>query len=159
PSCLVCPVQSDCAANAHGIEASLPARGVKADRPVRHGVAFLALREDGAVLLRKRPEAGLLGGMLEVPSTAWLDEAPPSVPALRAAPVATDWWPVLGDISHTFTHFRLELQVYRALVPVDTSLTFWSEPDRCRWVPRRDLHKVALPSVMRKVVAHALKDN
>src|SRR5690606_22234862 len=65
PSCLVCPVQSDCAANAHGLEAVLPARAEKGDRPVRRGVAFLALREDGAVLLRKRPEAGLLGGMLE----------------------------------------------------------------------------------------------
>jgi A/G-specific adenine glycosylase len=159
PSCLVCPVQSDCAANAQGIEASLPARGVKADRPVRHGVAFLALREDGAVLLRKRPEAGLLGGMLEVPSTAWLDDVLPPVEALRAAPVLAEWWPVHGDVSHTFTHFRLELQVYRALVPADTTLTFWSEPDRCRWVARRDLHKVALPSVMRKVITHAIRDH
>ena len=67
PSCLVCPVQQDCAAAAHGIAASLPLRLERTERPQRVGFAFVALREDGHVLLRKRPEAGLLGGMLEVP--------------------------------------------------------------------------------------------
>jgi A/G-specific adenine glycosylase len=72
--------------------------------------------------------------------------------------VRGSWWPVPGSITHTFTHFRLELMVYRAIVSADTSLTFWSEPDRCRGVPRRDLDRAALPSVMRKVIAHALKE-
>ena len=157
-SCLVCPVQSDCAANARGLEASLPMRAERAERPLRLGIAFLALREDGSVLLRRRPEAGLLGGMLEVPSTAWEDLLPPAKEALRAAPLKADWWLVPGTVTHTFTHFRLELMVYRALVPVDATLTFWAEPDRCRWVKRRDLDRVALPSVMRKVVGHGLRE-
>jgi A/G-specific adenine glycosylase len=69
PSCLVCPVQQDCAASARGLAESLPIKAQKLARPSRYGVAFLVQREDGAVLLRQRPEAGLLGGMLEVPST------------------------------------------------------------------------------------------
>ena len=158
PSCLVCPVQSDCAAAAHGLEEQLPMRGVRAERPVRLGYAFVALREDGCVLLRRRPEAGLLGGMLEVPSSAWAELMPPVKEALRAAPVKADWWQVPGTVQHTFTHFRLELVVFRALVESDASLTFWAEPDRCRWVKRRDLGASALPSVMRKVIAHGLKE-
>ena len=82
PSCLVCPVQSDCAAAAHGIAASLPLRLERAERPQRVGIAFVALREDGHVLLRKRAEAGLLGGMLEVPGTEWGDLLPPAKEAL-----------------------------------------------------------------------------
>jgi A/G-specific adenine glycosylase len=158
PSCLVCPVQSDCAASARGIEASLPMRAGRPERPLRLGIAFLALREDGSVLLRRRPEAGLLGGMLEVPSTAWDDLLPPAKEALRAAPLKADWWLVPGTVAHTFTHFRLEMMVYRALVPPEATLTFWAEPERCRWVNRRDLDRVALPSVMRKVVAHGLRE-
>lgn len=131
----------------------------RAERPQRVGFAFVALREDGHVLLRKRPEAGLLGGMLEVPGTAWGDLLPQSKEALRTAPVRADWWAVPGTVVHVFTHFRLEVVVYRALVANDTSLTFWADPDRCQWVPRRDLHAVALPSVMRKIVAHALREN
>lgn len=158
PSCLVCPIQPDCAAAAKGLETVLPAKAVKPDRPVRHGIAFVGLREDGHVLLRKRPDAGLLGGMLEVPSTPWTDEAPSSRGAMRAAPVRASWWEVPGIVVHTFTHFRLEMTVFRAIVPIDADLTFWAEPERCRWVHRRDLDEAALPSIMRKVIAHALTD-
>jgi A/G-specific adenine glycosylase len=157
PSCLVCPVQQDCAAAAQGIAERLPMRLERAERPQRVGFAFVALREDGRVLLRKRPEAGLLGGMLEVPGTAWGDLLPPAGEALRSAPLRAAWWAVPGTVVHVFTHFRLELVVYRALVPADATLTFWAEPERCRWVARRDLHAAALPSVMRKVIAHALQ--
>jgi A/G-specific adenine glycosylase len=158
PSCLVCPLQGHCAAHAEGLAAHLPLKPREANRPLRVGLAFVALREDGTVLLRRRPEAGLLGGMLEVPSTAWSDALPPLDQALRAAPVHGQWWAVPGSVAHTFTHFRLELLVYRAVVPNEVPLTFWADPQRCRWVPRRSLNAQALPSVMRKVVAHGLKE-
>ncbi|MBN9247945.1 MAG: A/G-specific adenine glycosylase [Hyphomicrobium sp.] len=159
PSCLVCPLQQDCAASAQNLAELLPMRGTKTARPSRYGVAFLVQREDGAVLLRQRPEAGLLGGMLEVPSTPWGDAFPPKKEAMRGAPVTTAWLPVPGTVVHVFTHFRLELIVYRALVPIDASFTLWAEQERCRWVHRRDLHAQALPSVMKKVIAHGLADN
>ena len=159
PSCLVCPLQQDCAANARGLADVLPVKAKKLARPSRYGIAFLVQREDGAVLLRQRPEAGLLGGMLEIPSTPWLDALPAKKEALRSAPVTTSWLPVAGTVVHVFTHFRLELSVYRALVPVDASFTLWAEQERCRWVDRRDLHAQALPSLMRKVIAHGLDGN
>ena len=158
PSCLMCPLQQDCAAHAHGLEDLLPVKRQRAQRPVRRGVAFVVLREDGKVLLRQRAEAGLLGGMLEVPSTPWGDALPAFKDAKRSSPVSGDWWPVPGLVVHVFTHFRLELTVYRAVVPIDTSLTFWAEPERCRWVARRDLPGQALPSVMKKVIAHGLSE-
>src|SRR5262249_55905397 len=137
PSCLMCPLQARCAARAEGLAAQLPIKGAKADRPLRLGLAFVALREDGSVLLRRRPDAGLLGGMLEVPSTAWNETLPPLDQALRAAPVHGQWWAVPGTVTHTFTHFRLELLIYRAVVPLEAPLTFWADPQRCRWVTRR----------------------
>lgn len=158
PSCLMCPLSGQCAANALGLAEVLPARRAKAERPVRYGVAFVTLREDGQVLLRRRPEAGLLGGMLEVPSTPWGDAWLAADEAMRTAPVRAQWWPVAGTVSHTFTHFRLDMMVYRAIVAPDVSLNLWAEPDRCRWVPRRDLHAEALPSLMRKLIGHAMKD-
>ena len=158
PSCLMCPLHKQCAAHASGLAETLPARAVKPERPVRCGSAFVVLREDGHLLLRQRPSAGLLGGMLEVPSTAWGDRWLPKEEACRAAPVHTDWWQVAGMVTHVFTHFRLEMQVFRALGPADVQLHLWAEPDRCRWVHRRDLQGSALPSVMKKIIAHGLKD-
>jgi len=132
----------------------LPYRDDKAERPVRCGVAFVALREDGAVLLRERPPQGLLGGMLEAPSTPWAE----SSPAIDGhAPIDGDWRKVPGRVEHTFTHFHLQLEVLRADVGLDADLNAAASPERCRWVPMRDLHAAALPSVMRKVLAHALE--
>jgi len=156
PSCLMCPIQPDCHGYAKGIAAELPRKEPKKDRPTRYGFAFLALSEDNRVLLRKRPEAGLLGGMSEVPSTDWLDARIGEADALCAAPVRGTWLPLPGVVVHTFTHFRLELRLFKAIVPADATLNMWAEPHRCRWVRRSQLDRQALPSVMRKVIAHGL---
>ena len=157
PSCLMCPVAGGCEARRRGIAETLPRRAIKAERPVRHAIAFVALREDGAVLLRRRPDAGLLGGMLEVPSSAWDAAMPKAKDALQAVPIHAAWWPVPETVVHVFTHFRLEVQVYRALVPLNAALNLWAAPERCKFVPRHDLGTQALPSLMRKIIAHALK--
>ena len=72
PACGLCPLRPDCAAYAAGLAEVLPYREAKAERPMRRGAAFVALRADGAVLLRERPLKGLLGGMLETPSSPWI---------------------------------------------------------------------------------------
>jgi A/G-specific adenine glycosylase len=159
PSCLMCPLTQVCEAHERGIEAELPRKLPKAARPNRVGIAFLALREDGHVLLRRRPNAGLLGGMLEIPSTEWGDTFPPLDEAMRGAPVRGDWWQVPNTVVHIFTHFRLEMIVYRAIIPTNATLTFWADPNRCSWVPRRELGSQALPSLMKKLIAHALKED
>jgi A/G-specific adenine glycosylase len=156
PACALCPIRPDCRAFAEGVVAAIPARKAKPDRPVRRGTAFLVLREDGHVLLRKRAERGLLGGMLEVPSTEWREGPSPGEPAQRELPVHGTWHPVPGVVVHTFTHFRLEMNVYRSLVERKIALAPAAGPDRCRWVARRDLDRAALPSVMRKIIAHGL---
>lgn len=156
PSCLMCPIHAVCRANALGLQAALPRRAAKAERPQRFGTAFVVLREDGAVLLRKRPPEGLLGGMLEVPTTAWTGNVPSPDTERRAQPVRADWWPVAGAVTHVFTHFRLDLFVQRALVPKMTTPELWADPARCQWVQRDALHAVALPSLMRKVIQHAM---
>jgi A/G-specific adenine glycosylase len=101
---------------------------------------------DGSVLLRKRPERGLLGGMMEVPSSPWLEEG---VEPLAHAPFAAAWSLLPGSVTHVFTHFRLELRVLRAPAPAAFS------DDRGLWVDRQALATVALPTLMRKVVALA----
>ncbi|MBO0766608.1 MAG: A/G-specific adenine glycosylase, partial [Hyphomicrobiaceae bacterium] len=156
PSCHVCPVATFCAARAQGIAPELPLRSPKPERPLRLALAFVALRDDGHVLLRRRPEAGLLGGMQEVPSTPWASALPPVEEALRRAPVRAHWRLLPGIVTHTFTHFCLKASVYLATVAVRTRLTASADAPRCQWVARRDLDRAALPSVMRKILAHAL---
>jgi A/G-specific adenine glycosylase len=158
PSCMICPLKPCCRAQLAGLVSDLPRRSPKPERPLRHGFAFVALSESGSVLLRKRPERGLLGGMMEVPTTDWQTDWLPPEEALRTAPVKSRWIAVPGAVTHTFTHFRLGLLVYRAHVRNDPPLTLWSRQADCRWVSRTSISSEALPSVMRKVIAHALDD-
>jgi A/G-specific adenine glycosylase len=87
PRCALCPWRSGCAAHASGRVDEFPIAAAKPERPQRFGVAFWLTRSDGEVLLRRRPERGLLGGMVEIPSTDWrtwpweFDEALPWAPA------------------------------------------------------------------------------
>ncbi len=149
PACGDCPWTDHCAARKMGIAASLPRRKPKAERPTRYGTAFWIERDDGAVLLRRRPERGLLGGMMEVPSTEWTGSLPRNPNA--SAPFDATWKKVRGKVEHTFTHFHLELSVLKAqsIAPADLCPSY-------RWVPRKDLATEALPSVMRKVVSLVL---
>ncbi len=150
PRCEACPVAERCAARAAGRAGELPRRAPKKQRPTRRGVAFWTLDAEGAVLLRRRAESGLLGGMMEVPGTEWRAEPWAADEASAQAPVRADWTPLPGLVRHTFTHFHLELSVWAGQA---------SAPDRAdgRWVALDALGTQALPSVMRKVIRHALK--
>ena len=112
-------------------------------------------RKDGAILLRKRPPRGLLGGMDEVPSTPWREGALMAEAALAEAPVPARWTILDGLVRHTFTHFHLELVVARATATTGRLAelapgTSWCLLDR--------MTERALPTVMRKVIAHAIRN-
>ena len=122
---------------------------------LRRGAAFVALRADGFVLVRARPAKGLLGGMTEVPTTEWSRDFA-AARALEDAPrLATKsplkWRRLPGVVRHVFTHFPLELEVYAAHVGERTA-----PPKGTRWAAIATLSEEALPSLMRKVIAHAL---
>jgi A/G-specific adenine glycosylase len=158
PACGLCPVRPECRGYAEGLADALPYRQEKGERPARRGAAFVAIRPDGAVLLRERPLRGLLGGMLETPSSPW-EEAAPNGNSMRVhAPLKADWRKLPGLVEHIFTHFRLELSVYRAEVDADAVPKRAAQPESCRWLKPRQLAGAALPSLMRKVLLHALDE-
>jgi A/G-specific adenine glycosylase len=148
PRCMLCPWQRACISHRMGDAERLPLKRAKPARPTRHGVAFWMLRDDGAILIRKRAPEGLLGGLMEVPSTPWVEAPWAATAALAHAPDGRDWRLLEGSVGHTFTHFHLELSV---LVGRGSGLVgegVWVHPDR--------LKDHALPTVMKKLVKHAL---
>jgi len=150
PNCMLCPWTGAC--RGREMADSLPRRVPKPERPLRRAVAFWITRPDGAVLLRRRPENGLLGGMVEAPSTEWREGPMPSLSAARKlAPLpARDWRQLPGTVDHGFTHFRLELAVLAARVGGNAGAgALWCHPDR--------FGEQALPTVMKKLARHALK--
>ena len=150
PSCVLCPWSDACAARADGRQEDYPLKAPKNDWPTRFGAAFVAVRSNGGLLLRKRPESGLLGGMTEVPGSNWIGRFD-EMASLAQAPIKAEWRLVSGRVIHPFTHFRLELNVYCAEVGA-----MEKAPAGCWWAPAETLSGEALPSVMRKVIEAAL---
>lgn len=153
PACVLCPWSDGCAARLRGDQESFPRKAAKREGKLRRGAAFVVLRADGRVLLRQRPEKGLLGSMTEVPGSEWSHDFDASS-ALEAAPKFRSkikWRKLAGEVTHVFTHFPLALTVYVAQVPRGTPA-----PNGARWANIATLADEALPNVMRKVLAHAL---
>jgi A/G-specific adenine glycosylase len=152
PACVLCPLNGDCASRARGDQETFPRKAPKKSGTLRRGAAFVVTRGE-ELLVRTRPEKGLLGGMTEVPTSSWLAGQDDKT-ALKQAPRVSGlarWHRKAGIVTHVFTHFPLELVVYTANV---TSRT--RAPEGMRWVPVATLADEALPNVMRKVIAHGL---
>jgi A/G-specific adenine glycosylase len=149
PGCTVCPLLDLCAARGQGIAETLPAKLPKRERPTRYGVAFW-LTDGDRVWLQRRPPEGLLGGLLEVPSTEWRAATWSESEARLAAPLRATWARCARQVEHGFTHFELRLQVWTArLGRAD------SAPEG-EWVALDALGNAGLPTAMRKVVDVAL---
>ena len=142
PDCEACPLQGDCLAFEKGLTADLPHKAKKKAKPTRYGAAFVLFNKEGDVLFERRPEKGLLGGMLGLPGTEWMDVKP-----VAKAP-KEESWRLVGAARHTFTHFNLLLDVHcaeSARLPKEGER--WIAPD-----------EVKLPTVMKKALNVALKD-
>lgn len=150
PACALCPWMSGCAARQAGTQATFPRKVRKVPTKTRYGAAFIALRADGAVLLRTRPPKGLLGSMAEPPVSAWAADYDPDM-ALDDAPLQADWRRLPLPVRHVFTHFTLEMTVYVARLEKATHAM-----PGARFTKVAELRNEPLPSVMLKAVEAGL---
>jgi A/G-specific adenine glycosylase len=156
PSCIRCPLKGHCRAHQQSAAEQYPRKQPRPDRLVRAGALFYIRRADGAVLVRTRAPTGLLGGMTEIPGTDWRRRmtAPKNCPAppkgIECLVKRHGFIRAPGQIHHVFTHFSLHLTVFVAGVDAATAA-----PADCRWVHEDSLESEALPTLMRKAIAHA----
>ncbi len=142
-NCDICPLGGGCAAKARKNPLRFPLKAPRKTRPIRFGHAFVMQRDDGAVWLCKRAEKGLLARMSEVPGSEWRAQL-----SEVEFPTAGEW-ALAGRITHVFTHFRLELDVWQL------SISGAKPPKQGWWCSPDNLAEEALPSVFRKVLATA----
>lgn len=140
PSCNACPVADQCQGLAGGDPTRFPVKAKKAERPHRHGFAYVLLDDQGRVAVQTRPDKGLLGGMLGLPTSDWTTPAPPDQPPVRGE------WRTAGAVDHVFTHFSLTLTVRTAQGR--------AEDGPWRWMPV-ETARAALPTVFAKALDRA----
>jgi A/G-specific adenine glycosylase len=151
-ACGLCPWMKECVARLNGDPVEYPKKEAKKPKPTRKAYIFWLMRKDGAVLIRRRPEKGLLGGMMEFPSTDWQEKEILRQDAQRKAPAPALWSELAGEVRHTFTHFHLELRVL-------TGRISGNPPTTGIWVLPQDLPDYALPTLMKKVAKKVINSH
>jgi A/G-specific adenine glycosylase len=148
PACSLCPFRGACEALRLHDPEKFPVKAAKKEKPVRYGAAFVAVTADGEILLRRRIESGLLGGMTEVPTSGWTARLDGETSA-AAAPFPAGW-EACGTVTHVFTHFELRLSIYRVAIASRI------QADNSWWEPVTNLVFQALPTVMKKAITTAI---
>jgi A/G-specific adenine glycosylase len=146
PSCLLCPISAACKAYARGAPEDFPKKAPKKVKRNRIGAVFALTNAKGEMLFERRPEQGLLGGMLGLPGTGWAKDLPGDV--FTSAPAKVKWKRI-GEITHTFTHFHLTLDVYAGAAP-----NGFRRNANQQWIAPSD---AKLPTVMKKALDLAIE--
>jgi A/G-specific adenine glycosylase len=149
PACLACPVRRWCRAAATAEPEAFPRRAEQATPRRRHATAFLLERPgDGAVLFRRRPLQGAFAGMMELPSTPWVEDAAGAEAAVtESAPAAALWEPVPGEVRHLFSGCELTMRILRGSAPRARGDGVWTPPAR--------FPDLALPTFTARLLRHA----
>jgi A/G-specific adenine glycosylase len=142
PLCEKCPLSKNCLGRERGMESKLPLPAPKVVKPTRYGIVFWIENGAGQVFIRKREEKGLLHGLMEFPSTHWVDAETCLEESISFCPFPLDEWQVLDQkVKHTFTHFHLILRIIKGKRQGGKGL----------WVSPADFKDYALPTLMKKV--------
>ncbi|MGW8822032.1 A/G-specific adenine glycosylase [Paenibacillus lautus] len=177
PKCLVCPVMEHCSARLEGKEESLPIK-TKA-KPPRPEYRLTAIVEgtgvhEGKILIRKRPAAGLLAGMWELPHVIVSADGS-SVPAAMPEETAMvrlrdalleEGVPVqpighVMDAEHTFSHIQWNMGVYRCkwkdvppavLQAAESAAAYETGEENFRWIHVQDMERYAFPNVFIRIL-------
>ena len=146
PDCARCPFAADCVANTTGRQRELPAARPKKVVPTRR-TWMLVLLDGDAVMLEKRPPTGIWGGLWSLPEA--VDEAAlvDRAQAFGAiGPVSA-----LAAFSHTFTHFKLDIEPRVAEVSPESGALALADADTA-WVALREIDAYGVPAPVRKLL-------
>lgn len=153
PKCLLCPVHKGCLAFKNGVTEVLPRKLPKKDKPVKYTTAFFLYDSKGHFFLQKRNEEGMLANMFEVPTEGWLEN---KKSLTQQHPYKNlqklKWRKTEGQIKHSFTHFDFYIDVQ--LAKAENNLYNL----KGEWVEFEDLSNYGVPTVMKKIIYHALKN-
>jgi A/G-specific adenine glycosylase len=148
PGCDDCPLVDSCYARRHDLTGEIPGKRPKRVKPRRSTVVIMAVRNDGAILLQRRPDSGVWGGLWCFPETDSVDRVSEWCHVtVGSLPVETRVRPI---VRHSFTHFDLDMTPVEArLAAVDSRLM---DGDGWLWYNRSEPATVGLAAPVARLM-------
>ncbi|HEX8387083.1 MAG TPA: A/G-specific adenine glycosylase, partial [Rubricoccaceae bacterium] len=154
PACPACPLQGVCAAFATGRPEAFPV--VAPRKAVPHAVVAVGLitDDDGRVLMQRRPETVMLGGLWEFPGGKVEPGETPAEACAREVHeelgVRVDVGRPVAVVDHTYSHLKVTVHAFRCRLVSGTPVAVTGEP--MRWLGPDELTDVAVPRASRRII-------
>ena len=146
PQCEICPLRADCAALERGLVSKLPTPRPRKIQPEKYST-FLLLLNGSEILLEKRPDKGIWGGLWCPPQ---LDDALDlNAYCIRQYGVTVLRSEILSTFTHTFTHFKLHIRPLVVQVALNAGQA--QEPGRV-WLNVGEALRAAIPTPVRRLL-------
>lgn len=146
PACSLCPLNENCIGYRQGTPEIYPLRAPKKERPKRYGYIYHVTNVQGDVLIHKRPEKGLLGGMYGFPTSKWLEDEG-GLEHLELLGDGERWRENVASITHVFTHFHLTLVLFSCVISDKGNI-----PLEYEWIDKVELQKLGMPTAFKKAL-------
>ena len=154
PACDQCPVATECLARQRGIQEMLPVKKRRAPVPHYDIAVGVITRKDGRLLIQKRPEDAMLGGLWEFPGGKTEAHERPEDACKREIREETglDVEPgaKIAAIRHAYSHFKITLHAFRCAYQENGDALLLG--DEKRWVAREELADYAFPRANRRLI-------
>lgn len=157
PACPVCPLNPVCAAYAGGTPEAFPVSAPRRAVPQALVAVGLVTDDAGRVLMQRRPERVMLGGLWEFPGGKVEAGETPAEACARelreelGIDVAVG--AAVATVDHTYSHLRVRIHAFRCRVTSGTPRTVTGEP--MRWLAPGEMDAVAVPRASRKIIEAA----
>ena len=153
PDCLVCPLKGQCLAFKKGIQTERPVFLPKSEIPLRVQTAGVIVNESW-VLISRRPEIGLLGGMWEFPGSSDCSGENKSAclrrEVIQRLGVDIRVLEPFGVYKHAYTHFRVDMHAFLCYLTESLDADKISRKDN-RWVRADELRRFPMGKLARTI--------
>jgi A/G-specific adenine glycosylase len=151
-SCASCPVARFCEAFAGSLQGVYPVRAKRRETP-RHHIAVGVVRMDGRILITRRKEDGLLGGLWEFPGGK-VESGETAAEACKReieeeVNLSVEVTDLITRVDHAYTHFKVSVDVFECAYR--EGVVELNGPTDHRWIVLEEAEQYAFPAVNRKI--------
>ena len=149
PKCEVCGINKLCQSFKKNLQLQIPTKLIKKNnKPIKYTRAYVIVNEKNEILVRNRPDKGMLASMLEVPNDDWVKDKKSLIADNVVQSLKTKLKP-RGLFEYSFSHFDLETEIFYGNIKK-------SQLSNANWIKKTSYSKSGLPTVMKKIVEIAM---
>ena len=146
PLCHKCVIQKKCVAFEKKITNLIPEKKINKNiNKIKFTRAYLIINEFNEILVRRRPDTGMLQSMVEIPNDLWVENKKDLVKDNLLKTYNFKLYKINKSIIYSFSHFDLSIVTYFAKIKKKSIKNY-------KWIRLNKINSSGLPTVMKKII-------